>query len=135
MTIRNIRRYDNEKGVAALLVVVIICVVALLIAVGASRLGLGEMEAGYVKQKNDQTINSAEGCMEEALERLRRNSAYAGGSLNISEGSCIITVVANGTARTITTSVTAGEYNKKIQVSATLGGAAIIINSWSEITL
>jgi hypothetical protein len=128
-------RYDNEEGVVAMLVVVIICAVALLMSVGAARLGLGEMESGFVAQKSDQTLNAGEGCMEEALERLRKDSSYTGGNLNIYEGSCIITVVANGAARTITTSVTAGEYNKKIQVSATLGGAAIIINSWSEITL
>ena len=128
-------KYDNEEGAAALLVVVIICAVALLMSTGAARLGMGEMESGFVTQKNDQTLNSGEGCMEVALERLRRDPAYAGGSLNISEGSCIISVVANGTARTITASVTAGDYNKKIQVSATLGGANTVINSWSEITL
>jgi hypothetical protein len=128
-------KYDNEEGVVALLVVVIICAVALLMSTGAARLGLGELEAGYTTQKSDQTLYSADGCMEEALERLRRDATYTGGSLNFTEGSCILTVVANGNLRTITASVTAGDYNKKIQVSATLGGAATVINTWSEITL
>jgi hypothetical protein len=128
-------KYKNEKGVAALLLVMIISVAALLMAVGAARLGMGELESGDVSQKADETYYIGDSCVAEALERLRVNPNYTGGTLSLGSGSCILTVVASGSVKTITANATVGQYNKKIQISATLGAAGITINSWSEITL
>lgn len=106
---------------------------ALLMAIGAARLGLGELEMGYIAQKADETLYLADGCAEEALRRLRIDANYSGGALNLGAGSCIINIVANGNDRAITVTSTVGEYNKKVQVSAALNGTTITVNTWGEV--
>lgn len=115
--------------------VVVVSAAALLMAIGAARLGLGELEMGYIAQKADETFYLADGCADEALERLRKDANYSGGVLNLGAGSCIINIAANGNDRTITVSAAIGEFNKKLQVSATLNETAVIINTWSEAVL
>lgn len=127
--------FKNEKGMSALLVVVIVGGAALLMALGAARLGLGEMEMGYISQKGGEALYLADGCAEEAMERLRVDASYTGGVLNLDAGSCIISVAVNGAERVITVSALIGEFNKKIQIDAALNGEVITIDAWKEIEL
>lgn len=126
---------QDQKGAALLLMVVVVGASALLMAIGASRLGMGELEMGYISQKADETLYLADGCADEALLRLRKNAGYSGGALSLESGSCMINVAANGNDRTITVGATSGQFNKKIRVNATINGTTIIINSWTEISL
>ena len=125
--------YNNQSGVAALLVVIIISAAVLVMAYSASVLGLGELEMGYTSQKGGEVFILTDGCAEEALYRLRLDSNYSGGALNLSQGSCIIDIVALGDDRIITVTGTVDDYNKKIEVGITLAGNVVTINSWQEI--
>jgi len=127
-------KIKNKQGIAALLTIVIISVAVLIMALSASSLGLGELELGYTSQKSGEALAVADSCTEEALRQLRLSASYTGGSFNVGDGSCIITVIASGTQRTITAESTVGDYHKKIQVTATLLGSETAINTWSELT-
>lgn len=125
---------NDNRGVAALLTIVIIGAAVLIMAASASQLGLGELESGYYSQKGEEAFSVADGCAEEAMRRLRMDANYAGGSLNLGAGSCIISVVVAGSSRTVDVVGTVGEYNKKIEVSLTLNGNVITIDNWSEVS-
>ncbi len=125
---------NNQRGMAALLTIVIISAATLIMAFNASLLGLGELDLGYTAQKGSQALSVADSCVEEALRRLRLNSSYSGGTLSSGNGSCTVNVEASGSNRTITTTSTVDEFHKKIQVTATLAGSNTTINTWQEST-
>lgn len=123
----------GNKGIATLLIIVIISAATLIMAYSASLLGLGELEMGYTSQKGAETLSVADGCAEEALRRLRLNPSYSGGNLQLGNGSCIITIATSGNIST--TTVTANidsEYYKKIEVVADLNESPMAITSWQE---
>ena len=127
----------RERGVAAILTVVIVAAAALIMAYTASMLGLGELDLGYTSQKGAEALSVADGCMEETMRRIRLNTNYGVGAgtinLSVSNGSCIINVEdLGGNQRRITVTGTTGDYNKKIQTTLTLTGNVITINSWEE---
>jgi hypothetical protein len=123
----------SESGVAAMVVIVVVGAAALIFTQGAALLGLGELDLGYTSQRGAEAFSVADGCMEEALERMRLNSSYAGASLNVSNGSCTITV-AGSNPYTITVLGTTGNFNKKIESTITLTGNVITIDSWEELS-
>ena len=125
---------SNQQGMAALLTVVIIASATLIMAFNASLLGLGELDLGYTMAKGGKAMSVASACVEEAMRQLRFDPAYSGGSLNVGDGSCIISIGVNGNDRTIITIGTVDKYNKKIQATATLSGANTIINTWQELS-
>ena len=77
----------KERGVAALVVIVLVGAAALLFVQGSALLGLGELDLGYTSQKGSEAFSVADGCMEEALQRMRLSTSYTGGSLDTSNGS------------------------------------------------
>lgn len=125
--------YQNQKGAAALLTVVIISSAVLIMAYSASLLGIGELEMNYNQQKGSRAFSLADGCAEEAMRRLRLDTNYTGGTLSLGGGSCIISVIPSGVSRTINISATEGEYNQSLEIIISLSGNIITINSWQEI--
>lgn len=124
---------QSERGIAALIVIVLVSAAALLFAQGAALLGLGELDLGYTSQKGAEAFSVADGCMEEGLARMRRNANYTGDSLNVSNGSCTITVTGSN-PYTLLVLGTTGNYNKRIEAVITLSSNVITINSWEELS-
>lgn len=126
-------------GFVALLTIVILGAATLLVAYTAALLGLGELDLGNTSQKGEEAFSVADGCMEEALRRLRINTSYSGGTINTSSSSsCSITAsgIDPNRAITVTGTVTGTPitYNKKIEVTLTLIGNVITVNSWAELS-
>ena len=156
-------RAERAGGFAALIAIVAIGAAALIIAYNASLLGLGELESGYTSQQGSEAFSLAEGCMDEALRRLRIAPTLAstfsppvlgGGSCSvtiaqaqISGGSPVscATPVAGGSIVVTATGCTAAScpstsgYSKKICAELTIntttppGINAITISKWEEI--
>ncbi len=127
----------NQRGVAALLTIVIVSAAALVMAVSATMLGLGELELGYSAQKGSEALAAADGCMEEALRRIRLDTNYGIGAgsmpLTLVNGSCTINITDSGFDRVVQVASTVGDYNKKIEIDLTLSDNDVIsINSWDE---
>lgn len=124
----------NKNGAAALLTVVIIGAATLIMAFTASVLGLGELEMGYDAGQGGEAISLADGCMEEALQRLRMDVGYTGGSLSLSDGSCTIHVVSAAANRVITVTSTVGVYHNVIRMDVDIATTSeILVNSWEEL--
>lgn len=126
------RQRKDNRGAAALLTIVIIGIASLIMAISAARLGLGELEMGYDEGKGSAVLSLADGCGEEALARLRKNSAYTGETITTDDGSCVIIVTGGGADRTVASVATIGSYTKKIEMQVTLSDSVISIISWGE---
>lgn len=125
--------FKNQKGVTALLTVLIISSSALILALMSSSFGLGDLSSSFLLSEADRTMALTEGCAEEALRQIKINSGYTGESLSLENGSCIINVSLDGSNRTIEVVGSVNNYQKKIEIEITLSGNQIIINSWKEV--
>ena len=138
----NFQLPTDKRGVAALLIVVIVGAATLIMAYSASILGLGELDVGYVSQKGGEAFSVADACTEETLRRIFLDNNYGVGAgninLSVDNGSCIINVVDLGSnQRRITTTGTVtvenDTYNKSIQTEITISSGVIAVDSWEEI--
>jgi Flp pilus assembly pilin Flp len=119
----------NEQGAAAIMVTIIMLVVATLIVSTTALIGLDDLEIGYSAQVGEDALLSAESCLEEAYVRLTRNSSYTGGSLNVGDATCTITVTGTpcGTC-TITAEATQAEFTRTLEATVSASGTFDITN-------
>ena len=129
---RNRIFFKDQRGIAALIVVVLIGATALIMAFSASWFGIVDLDTGYIAKKGEEVGALADGCMDNALQRLRFDVNYSGETLVVGGGSCIIAVVANGNDRVITVNASLGNYSQGLVASVTLSGNIITLNSWQE---
>jgi len=125
--------FCDNRGVAALLTIVIISAAVLIMALSSAILGLGELDMGWTSQKGGETFALVDGCLEEVLRQLQLDNNYNGGTLSFVGNSCIISVVSNGNNRIINVSGTVSDYTKKIEANIDIDGILITLNSWKEV--
>jgi len=128
----------SQKGIAVLLIVIVITSIALSMSLGAFFLGIGRIELGYTSRRSGELLNVARGCIEETLLQIKSNLNYGLDSgdisLNIGNSSCIINVSGTSSNRIIIASSTVSNFYKKIQVDLTLSENTITDTSWEEQT-
>jgi hypothetical protein len=123
----------KRKGIAALLTIVIVSASALIMAISSAYLSLGELDQGFSEGRGDEALFIATGCIDEALERLRKSTSYSGGNIVGTNGSCIISVVTSGSTSTTTvTASTTNDYWKKLESVVTISSGVVTMNSWQE---
>lgn len=129
------------RGFAALIVITVIGAAALLIAISSSLLGIGALNEVYIAERGHEAFYAADGCVEEALRRLRLNASYTGGTITFPQlsASCTVTVtdLGFGARRIVATgSGGSGMYQKSIQTEITLSSQNVItVTSWRETAL
>lgn len=134
INIMNFNLYTNRRGIATLIVVVIVSAVALMIAMTATLKGIDETQTGAHQNKSLETFSATDGCLDEGLLELSNNSSYTGETLTLGDISCTIVVTGIGISRTINVVATYGtDYDREIEATVTLS-PEFVITSWTEIT-
>jgi hypothetical protein len=127
---------QNQQGAVMLLVVLLLSSAFLIMSVTASRLGLGDLLFGHTSQKGQSALHIADGCVEEVLERIRKNLAFGIGvgefTLLLSDASCTINIVKNGNGRTVTVLASVEDFYKKIKVEISVVSGNVALLSWRE---
>ncbi|MEI6326749.1 MAG: hypothetical protein WCO78_01360 [Candidatus Roizmanbacteria bacterium] len=125
--------YSNfQKGFIALTSVLIVSVVVLSITITVIYLSIGQGQSALATYKGEEQLTFVEGCMEDALLKIKANAGYSGGSITRPEGTCTITVSQAVNVYTVTATGITTLYKRTIQTIATRG-SNIIITSWKEI--
>ena len=124
----------NNNGVAALLSVVIIGVVALLMAKNSAMIGRADLDIVNNNIFSSIAESNAESCLEEALRQIQLDENYTNSALSIdlTQGSCIVEVVKNDRDYTLLSEGQMLVYLKSIEVQASLSGGAVMIDSWKN---
>jgi len=141
MNPKKIKRKNRKEGIAALLVVVVVSAVVLTMAFGAAMTGIGELDMGFTVSKGMTAFAFADGCMEEALRRLRIDKSWPSALLSVDGGSCIMFNVDNADInppndrRTILVVGSDGTYFSFIEavVDVLDIGNVVTIQTWKEI--
>lgn len=128
------KKGNRQTGATALVTVLIISAASLIMAYGATMLGLGELGMSYNSQEGDGAMFGAESCLEEVLIKLKRNPSYSGSNLVINDYSCIISISGAGNPYYISVESSYGDYTKKIEVEAEFNGSSPRLSSWTEVS-
>ena len=123
---------DNQRGAAAIITIVVVAASALIMALSAGYLGLGNMEIATTFEKGELARDFIDTCADEGLERLRKDDLYTGSSLSLDGNSCIISVTSVGTDYTVVVNGSVDEYYQSLEIEVDLSSGNLIIDSWQE---
>ena len=127
---------NSEGGYVAISIMLILTAVVLGIIVTVAQLGIGEGQVSLSLSKGEDTLTFVEGCVEDALLKIRTDSALSG-TFTIGrppgEGTCLVTVVSkfvNTWTVDVTTQATA--YKRTVRVVFDRLSTGITLTSWKE---
>lgn len=112
----------------ALVTILVVTAVAMILASSAAILGMGELQISFSHKQSLEALVLADACLDEAFIRLRRDSAYIGGSLNIGDNSCTITVVPLGDSRTVVVQGNVNNVIKKVEAEIDVSAPYLQLN-------
>lgn len=125
----------QQPGFVALSTVLIISAVTLVVASTVGYLSIGEIQSAFALYKGEENLQFVEGCVEDAMLKIRSNSSYSETSFTMNGATCNITYNDSGPVNwdlTISPAVTS-VYNRKIRVQFTRSDTEITLTSWKEI--
>ncbi|MBU1970320.1 hypothetical protein KJ605_00875, partial [Patescibacteria group bacterium] len=83
--------------------------------------------------QSEQALGFAELGVEEAMLRLIRDPAYAGGALLIEDASIFLEISGDAETKTITSNASYSGFNKKVQVQVSLANHKLTLLSWKQV--
>jgi hypothetical protein len=121
-----------RKAQVLLIAVLVVGTVILVVAVGMAKKGIAELSAGLDARQSLRASALADGCANEALLRLSRNHSYQGGTMQLWDGSCVVTVSGSLNHQTIDVSATVNTWTRKLTVRADASGGHTQILDWKQ---
>lgn len=131
----SIRRPLGQQGYILLISVLVIGAVSLAIALALLASGVDSQRATDIYQRSQQARALADGCAEEALQRLHDNTAYTGSdSLTLGTGMCSFSVVPDvpGSAIISASGVVKG-VTRKERINVQITAAGLTIAGWQTV--
>jgi hypothetical protein len=123
-------RQSSGQALVALLIFVMMAVTVVSAAVAmisSNSLAVSNAQAGVIaRQMADSGIETA------YLGIIRQNDSYTGETLNLNEGTVVITVT-GGSTKTITSRATVGNFVKTVESIAMYGDNELTQVSWKEV--
>jgi len=109
----------NQKGISAILLVVIIGVMALIFINTTAIMSVDELSSAVLSSKYSLTQSLSLSCAEEALRRIGIDNELEMNNyvLNFKKGSCIINSSISGDVSTISIVANLGDYYNNLDIS------------------
>lgn len=123
---------ETQKGFVALITALVVSAVVLVIGVGLGLGSINEMKMALQKSQSSEAYYLANLCAEEALMKLKEDSAYLGNeNINMENGNCtILPIEGNWIVKVL---ATASNQTKKMKLIISQINPEIIIDSWEEV--
>lgn len=121
----------NQKG-QTLVTLLVFSVIALTVATAAVSIMLNVSHATNRIEGNITASQVAESGIENALLRLLRNPSYTGETLQVGDGTVVITVTGTN-PKTVTAVGTLYSHTKTIEATVSFTNGIMSVSSWQEI--
>ena len=131
---------NNQRGIAALLVIVGVTALALLIAMGLSLSNFLENDVSSARQKHREAFFVAEAGIHDAMQRITRNKDYTGSYDQttfpiVSSPDTLNITVTGGATKTITATAVVNNRTGKIQATVPVASNGLVtITGWQELS-
>ncbi len=121
----------NQNG-QTLVTLLVFSVIALTVATAAVSIMLNVSHATNRVEGNITASQVAESGIENALLRLLRNPSYTGETLQVGDGTVVITVTGSN-PKTVTAIGTLYSHTKTVEATVTFTNGIMSVTSWQEI--
>lgn len=123
----------NQKGMSALLTIVIISAASLIMAKSVSFLSLTELEMGDKEVNGQKSLLLADSCVEEALHQLRLDNSFltTDETVNLGDEQCSYTISVAGANRQIESRADYNNYQRNINVLVSISSSELDIISYN----
>jgi hypothetical protein len=105
---------------------------AFILTATATSVTIANIQSTSTYSSGEEALQIAESGADNALLRLARDPSYTGETLTIGTGTATITV-SGSPSYTIVSQGTFGEFQRRIQVTATWSNTVLTVTSWSEV--
>lgn len=123
-----------RQAFVAMSTVLIISGVGLAIVATSLFLSIGVEQSALSFQLGEANLVQVEGCVEDLIENVRDNPAFAVTSITRPEGTCNLSYNTSGPINwDVTVSLTQGDYTRKNRVVFVRNPTGMAITSWQEI--
>jgi hypothetical protein len=124
----------KRKAAAIISAVILVSAVVLIISLSIGLSSIGENQIRLYQNQSGGVFFNIDGCAEEALTRLNKNSFYTGETLNMQGTSCLINVSGTGNVRIISISATKNDYRKNLRIDVEIF-PVFTVTTWKELTI
>jgi hypothetical protein len=127
---------ENEKGVVALITLLIIGAVCLSVVTAVSLAGIGQIDGALSWYLGEKAARLAESCAEEVLIKGRDNKSVPLGGINLGWGNCSYVVSENLGLNTAQITATVGSgvsYTKRLEITFSRGERSVGLIAWREV--
>jgi hypothetical protein len=93
---RTVFHQESQRGFIAILTVIVLLAFSVSIMLGGTYLSIDQSQTGLVTVQGEVALQLTHGCAEDALLMAYRDENYEGGSVDLLNGTCEITVEKNG---------------------------------------
>ena len=122
-----------RKGYVVISIALILLFVTIGITSAVSFLSSGSADISRSLLTGEQAFFSSDGCLEEALLRLKNDPSYDGGTVSFPEGDCHINIDNQSGTYTVKTYFTGlQDYRRGIEAVAEIADGVLQIKSWEE---
>lgn len=130
----------SERGAVALITVIVLMAAGLALVTGMNLLSFSESSTTTLHSRSNRAFYGDDACVEEALFRLYRDSAYTGGTLAVGPVTCTVTVTDpfpsdSPDVRNIAAVATEGSLTRRLTATAQLGSVTLSGRSITTLTL
>ncbi len=122
----------NDKGFIAIVTILMISALVLLVSLSVTAMAISQLQGSLGQTNGEEKWYLTDGCVEDALLKIRAGPSYAGGSITRPEGTCNVVVSQAGNVYTLTVNSASTSYNRTARVTATRSGT-VTVSSWKEI--
>jgi hypothetical protein len=124
---------NNQSGVAALLVILVVGAATLALAGGAAIVSMSEVDMSYTNNKSEEALVLAEGCLEDSIRRVQLGNVIEESfTLPLSRGFCIISITDVSDSAHIEVEANIDNYSKKVWVQLEKTESGLNLTKWLE---
>lgn len=123
----------KTRGQTAIVGVLIIIAIILLIAISVGSSGTRDLVTSGNESMNKKTMYLADSCLEETMIQIKKDAGYSGGTLELFNGICTISITAQDTSKTILVAASIDDYTRKLEAVVRLIDGKLTLKSWREL--
>ena len=124
----------NQRGISALLLVVLIGAVALIFINTTAIMSIDEVESAFMSERGSAVKSMAFSCAEEALRRIQIDNSLEMSDyvLDFNDGDCVINSSISGNDFSLNIIANLGDYYHELNVDGEIVDDVINIVSWNN---
>lgn len=106
--------WHNNSGFISLTLVLVVLGALMAVTLAVGLRGISEVQSGLYGNQGNRVLQVAEACSEEAYLRLKLDSSYVGGIIDVNGDGCEVSVAGAGATRTITATATRKGFTREV---------------------